>query len=222
MSIYGGPGSQGVYNTFGTDGWQQWLAQQGFVIANVNNRGNSGYGSAFEKAVYGQLGKYESQDFVETAQYLAKKDWVDGEKMAIYGHSYGGFMSSFTMVKYPGVFKVSLVAAPNCDQRLYDCILTERNMGLLEDNEAGYIESAVATHAANLEGKMLLVHSLMDENVHPQHTFQLVNAFNMAGKDVDLRIYPPGDHGIATDLNTYLLLQRQYTEYLVKYLKSGE
>jgi dipeptidyl-peptidase 4 len=222
MSIYGGPGSQGVYNTFGTNGWQQWLAQEGFVIANVNNRGNSGYGSPFEKAVYGQLGKYESQDFVETAQHLAKNDWVDGENMAIYGHSYGGFMSSFTMVKHPGVFKVSLVAAPNCDQRLYDCILTERNMGLLEDNEAGYIESAVATHAANLEGKMLLVHSLMDENVHPQHTFQLVNAFNMAGKDVDLRIYPPGDHGVATDLTTYLLLQRQYTDYLMKYLKKGE
>lgn len=219
MSIYGGPGSQGVYNTFGTDGWQQYLAQEGFVIANVNNRGNSGYGSAFEKAVYKHLGKMESQDFVETAQYLAEKDWIDGENMAIYGHSYGGFMSSFTMVKHPGVFKASIVAAPNCDQRLYDCILTERSMGLLEDNEEGYIESSVATHAAQLEGKMLLVHSLMDENVHPQNTFQLVNAFNMAGKDVDLRIYPPGDHGVATDLTTYLLLRRQYTEFLMEHLK---
>ncbi len=219
MSIYGGPGSQGVYNTFGTNGWQQYLAQESFVIANVNNRGNSGYGSDFEKAVYGQLGRYESKDFVETAQYLAEKEWIDGENMAIYGHSYGGFMSSFTMVKHPGVFKAAIVTAPNCDQRLYDCILTERIMGLIEDNEDGYIESAVTTHAANLEGKMLLVHSLMDENVHPQHTFQLVNAFNMAGKDVDLRIYPPGDHGVSTDLTTYLLLQRQYTEFLEEHLK---
>ncbi len=219
LSIYGGPGSQGVYNTFGTNGWEQYLAQEGFVIANVNNRGNGGYGSDFEKSVHGQLGKYESKDFIETAQFLALNDWIDGDNMAIYGHSYGGFMSSFTMVKYPGVFKASIVAAPNCDQRLYDCILTERLMGLLEDNEKGYIESAVSTHADQLEGKMLLVHSLMDDNVHPQHTFQLVKAFIQAGKDVDLRIYPPGNHGIAYDLTSYLLLMRQYTDFLEEHLK---
>lgn len=218
LDIYGGPGSQGVYNSFGTNGWHQWLAQQGFVIASVNNRGNGGYGSAFEKIVHGQLGKMEARDFVETANYLASKPWVDGERMAIRGHSYGGFMSSYTMVNHPGVFKASIVAAPNADHRLYDCILTERLMGLIEDNEAGYIESAVATHAGQLEGKMLLVHSLMDENVHPQHTFQLVKAFIDAGKDVDLRIYPPGNHGVAYDMVSYVLLMSQYTDFLMEHL----
>lgn len=218
LDIYGGPGSQGVYNTFGNNGWHQWLAQQGFVIASVNNRGNGGYGSAFEKIVHGQLGKIEAQDFVETATYLASKPWVDGERMAIRGHSYGGFMSSYTMVNHPGVFKASIVAAPNADHRLYDCILTERLMGLIEDNEEGYINSAVATHAGQLEGKMLLVHSLMDENVHPQHTFQLVRAFIDAGKDVDLRIYPPGDHGVAYDMVSYVLLMTQYTDFLMEHL----
>lgn len=219
LAIYGGPGSQGVFNSFESNGFHQYLAQEGFIIVNVNNRGNGGYGSAFEKAVYGQLGKLEAQDFVETVQYLAQEPWVDGERMAIQGHSYGGFMSSFTMVNHPGVFKASIVAAPNSDHRLYDCILTERLMGLLEDNEQGYIESAVATNAANLEGKMLLVHSLMDENVHPQHTFQLVNAFIQAGKDVDLRIYPPGAHGVAYDMASYMLLMRQYFDYLTEHLK---
>jgi len=218
MDIYGGPGSQGVYNSFETNGWHQWLAEQGYVVASVNNRGNGGYGSAFEKAVYGQLGKLEAKDFVETAQYLAEKPWIDGDRMAIRGHSYGGFMSSYTMVNHPGVFKVSIVTAPNSDHRLYDCILTERLMGLLEDNEEGYINSAVATNADKLEGKMLLVHSLMDENVHPQHTFQLVKAFIDEGKDVDLRIYPPGDHGVAYDLNSYLLLMSVYTDYLNQHL----
>ena len=218
LDIYGGPGSQGVYNSFESNGWHQWLAQQGFVIASVNNRGNGGYGSAFEKTVHGRLGEIEAADFVETAEYLAEKSWIDGERMAIRGHSYGGFMSSFTMVTHPGVFKAAIVAAPNSDHRLYDCILTERLMGLIEDNEEGYINSAVATYADQLEGKMLLVHSLMDENVHPQHTFQLVNAFIQAGKDVDLRIFPPGDHGVAYDLSSYMLLMNQYTDFLMEHL----
>ncbi len=218
LDIYGGPGSQGVFNTFGTDGWHQWLAQKGFVIASVNNRGNGGYGSAFEKIVHRQLGKWESHDFVETAKYLASKSWVDGDNMAIRGHSYGGYASSYTMLTHPGVFKVSLTAAPVTDHLLYDCILTERYMGLIDDNAEGYKKSSVMTYAANLEGHLLLVHSLMDDNVHPQNTFQLVNAFNMAGKDFDLKIYPPGAHSIATDITTYLLLQQQYTDYLEEYL----
>ncbi len=92
-------------------------------------------------------------------------------------------------------------------------------MGLKEKNEDGYKQSAVTTHAANLDGGLLLAHSLMDENVHPQHTFQLVQAFNMAGKDFELKIYPPGAHAIATDLTTYMLLQDQYFAFLEKHLK---
>ncbi len=218
LDIYGGPGSQRVYNTFGNNGWHQWLAQNGFVIASVNNRGNGGYGRAFEKVVHGQLGKMEARDFVETANHLASASWVDGERMAIRGHSYGGFMSSYTMVNHPGIFKASIVAAPTSDHRLYDCILTERYMGLIEENEEGYINSAVPTNAAQLDGEMLLVHSLLDENVHPQHTFQLVQAFIETGKDVDLKIYPPGDHGVAYDMVSYLLMMTQYTDFLMEHL----
>jgi dipeptidyl-peptidase-4 len=139
--------------------------------------------------------------------------------MAIRGHSYGGYTSSYTMLTHPGVFKVALVAAPVTDHILYDCILTERYMGLIDDNAEGYRQSAVTTHAENLDGYLLLAHSLLDDNVHPQNTFQLVNAFNMAGKDFDLKIYPPGAHGIATDMTTYLLLMHQYTDYLNRHLK---
>lgn len=219
LDIYGGPGSQGVYNTFGTNGWHQWLAQQGFVIASVNNRGNGGYGYDFEKIVHRQLGKWESHDFAETAKYLASMPWVDGDNMAIRGHSYGGYTSGYTMLTHPGVFKVALVAAPVTDHLLYDCILTERYMGLIDDNAEGYRQSAVTTHAENLDGHLLLAHSLLDDNVHPQNTFQLVNAFNMAGKDIDLKIYPPGAHGISTNMVTYFLLMQQYTDYLMKHLK---
>ncbi len=220
LSVYGGPGSQGVYNSWEANPFSQFLAHQGYVVANVNNRGNGGYGDAFEKCVYEQLGKYESQDFVETAEYLATThSWVDGARMAIYGHSYGGYTSAFTMLTHPSVFKAAIVAAPVTDHLFYDCILTERSMGLKENNAEGYKQSSVITHAGNLEGKLLLAHSLMDENVHPQNTFQLVQAFNMAGKDFDLKIYPPGAHGIATDLTTYMLLNGQYFKFLESNLK---
>lgn len=220
LSVYGGPGSQGVYNSWESNPFTQFLAHQGYVVANVNNRGNGGYGDAFEKCVYENLGHFESYDFAETAKYLAMTyDWIDGERMAIYGHSYGGYTSSYTMLTHPGVFKAAIVAAPVTDHLLYDAVLTERLMGLKDKNLEGYKKSSVVTHAANLDGGLLLAHSLMDENVHPQNTFQLVQALNMAGKDFDLKIYPPGAHGIATDMTTYMLLNSQYFKFLEEYLK---
>lgn len=219
IDIYGGPGAQSVYNDFSTSGWHQYMAQQGYVIVSVNNRGSGGYGRDFEKIVYEQLGKYESLDFAETAKYLAKQSWVDAGRIAIRGHSYGGYMSSYTMLTHPGVFKVALVGAPVTDWRLYDSIYTERYMGLLPENEAKYKASAVTTYAKNLAGKMFIAHSTMDENVHVRNTFQLMNALEDAGKDADLRIYPPGAHGVAYNSATYVLLYQQYTDYLSLNLK---
>lgn len=219
LNIYGGPGAQSVYNQFGTNTWEQYLAQEGYVVASVNNRGSGGYGSKFEKIVYKELGKWEAKDFAETAKALAKFPWVDGDRMAIRGHSYGGYMSSLTVLLHPDVFKVSLVAAPVTDWRLYDSIYSERYMGLLSDNNKNYIKSAPVSHADQLKAKMLLVHSTMDENVHVQNTMQLVKAFIDAGKDVDLRIYPPGAHGVAYNGASYSLLFQQYTDYLNKHLK---
>ena len=221
LDIYGGPGAQSVYNEFAMSGWHQWLAQTGYVVVGVNNRGSGGYGRDFEKIVYEQLGKYESKDFAETARYLATLPWVDAGRLAIRGHSYGGYMSSYTMLTHPGVFRVSLVGAPVTDWRLYDTIYTERYMGLLPENNEKYRVSAVTTYAKNLAGKMFIVHSTMDENVHVRNTFQLMNAFEDAGKDADLRIYPPGTHGVAYNQTSYLLLYRQYTDYLETNLKGG-
>ncbi|GAB3026070.1 S9 family peptidase [Spirosoma pulveris] len=221
MDIYGGPGAQSVYNEFATTSWHQWLAQTGYIVVGVNNRGSGGYGREFEKVVYEKLGKYESLDFAEAAAYLAKQPWVDGNRMAIRGHSYGGYMSSYTMLTHPGVFKVSLVGAPVTDWRLYDSIYTERYMGLIPENEEKYKASAVTSYAKNLAGKMFIAHSTMDENVHVRNTFQLMNALEDAGKDADLRIYPPGAHGVAYSSGTQLLLYQQYTTYLETNLKGS-
>ncbi|CCG98699.1 peptidase S9B dipeptidylpeptidase IV domain protein [Fibrella aestuarina BUZ 2] len=218
LDIYGGPGAQSVYNEWHGQAWQQYLAQQGYVVVSTNNRGSGGYGSTFEKMVYEKLGQYESLDFAETARYMASLPYIDGNRMAIRGHSYGGYMSSYTMLTHPGVFKVALVGAPVTDWRLYDSIYTERYMGLLPDNDAAYAKSAVSPYAKNLAGKMFIAHSTMDENVHVRNTFQLMNALEDAGKDADLRIYPPGAHGVAYSPTTYVLLYQQYVDYLTKNL----
>ncbi|TAE71726.1 MAG: S9 family peptidase [Bacteroidetes bacterium] len=219
LNIYGGPGHQSVYNEFGRDGWEQFLAQSGYVVVSVNNRGGGAYGAKFKEIVYEKLGEYESKDFAETAKYMASLGFVDKDKIAIRGHSYGGYMSSMTILRYPDTFKVALVGAPVTDWRLYDSIYTERYMGLLPENEAKYTASAVPTYAKNLKGKMFIAHSTMDENVHVQNTFQLVKALIDNGKDADLRIYPPGNHSVAYDRTSYFLLYGQYMDYLEKHLK---
>lgn len=219
MDIYGGPGAQSVYNQWESNGWHQWLVQQGYIVVSVNNRGSGGYGSAFEKIVYKQLGKYEALDFAETAKYLRSLSYIDGENMAIRGHSYGGYMSSFTVANHPGVFKLGIVGAPVTDWLLYDSIYTERYMGLKEDNLEGYKQSAVTTHAPNVKDRLLIAHSGMDENVHMQHTMQLVQALTDAGVDADLRIYPPGAHGVAYNQASYMLLMQTYTRYIDGLLK---
>ena len=219
LMIYGGPGSQGVYDQFETNAWAQYLVQNGYIIANVNNRGSGGYGKAFEKAVYKNLGELEAADYAETATYLASNDWIVSEKIGIRGHSYGGYMAALSMVLHPEIFDVGLVGAPVTDWRLYDTIYTERYMGLLDENLEGYQKSSVMAHASNLEGNMLVAHSSMDENVHVQNTMQMLTAFTNAGKDIDVRIYPPGAHGVAYNQQSYLLLHQVYTSYLNRHLK---
>ncbi|TVQ15960.1 MAG: S9 family peptidase [Balneolaceae bacterium] len=214
LNIYGGPGAQSVYNQFESNGWVQYLAQEGWVVASVNNRGSGGYGRDFEKIVYRNLGHWEANDFAETANYLSSYSWIDGDRMAIRGHSYGGYMAALTMVLHPGVFSAGIAAAPVTDWRLYDTIYTERYMGQLGDNLQGYINSSVSHHASKLEGRLLLAHSGMDENVHMQHTMQLVKALTDAGKDADLRIFPPGAHGVSYNVQSFLLLHQIYTDFL--------
>lgn len=219
LAIYGGPESHGVFNRFASNGMHQWLAQNGYIVVDVNNRGTANYGSAFMKAVYRQLGKWESNDFVETAHYLSTLPYVDGENMAIMGTSYGGYSTTYTLLTHPGVFKVGIANSPVTDWRLYDNIYTERYMAPLADNVEGYKASSDMTHAAKLKDHLLLIHSMSDDNVHPAHTMQLLTALTNAGKDADLRIYPPGAHGAAYNFQSYLLINNLTFEYLEKYLK---
>ncbi|MGI8507965.1 MAG: S9 family peptidase [Gemmatimonadaceae bacterium] len=222
FAVYGGPGSQAVYDQFSSSGSLQWLAQQGYIIVDVNNRGTNNYGAAFMKVVYEHLGKWESHDFAETARYMARLPYVDAKRIGIIGTSYGGYSTLYTMEAYPDVFSVGISNSGVADWRLYDSIYTERYMGLLGDNLAGYEASSAVVNAPKLQGHLMLIHSMMDDNVHPQNTMQLLTAFANAGKDVPLRIYPPGRHGAAYNLPSVELIEGASDDFLGRYLRGDE
>lgn len=221
FDIYGGPGSQQVYDAFSTSGWDQWLAQSGYIVIGLNNRASNNYGRDFMKVVYKQLGKYEALDFANAAKYLATLPYVDSGRVGIIGTSYGGYSAVYTMEMYPDLFHVGVANSAGGDWRLYDTIYTERYMGLLGDNEKGYLESAPTENASRLKGRLLLIHSMLDDNVHPQNTMQLLTAFANAGKDVEVRLYPPGRHGAAYNLASYRLIKKATDAFLTRYLKSA-
>ncbi len=224
FDVYGGPGSQQVYDQFNDEyspsGWRQWLAQEGYIVVGVNNRGTNNYGSAFMKVVYKHLGKYEALDFAEAAKYLAKQTYVDSKRVAIIGTSYGGYSTVYTMEMYPELFPVGVANSAVGDWRLYDTIYTERYMSLLGDNLSGYVESAPIEQAPKMRGNLLLIHSMMDDNVHPQNTMQLLTALTNAGRDADLRIYPPGRHGAVYNGPSARLIRQVTDSYLARYLKT--
>ena len=217
FAIYGGPGSQGVYDEFGASGQTQWLAQSGYIVVDVNNRGTNNYGRDFMKIVYKQLGKYESHDFAEAAKYLRTQPYVDGAHIAIVGTSYGGYSTMYSMEMYPDVFSVGMANSGVADWRLYDTIYTERYMSTLDDDAAGYEQSSVVANAPKLGGHLLMIHSMMDDNVHPSNTMQLFTAFTNAGKDIEERIYPPGHHGAAYNAQSYVLISQVEYDFLTRW-----
>ncbi|MGD0483158.1 MAG: DPP IV N-terminal domain-containing protein [Gemmatimonadales bacterium] len=222
FTIYGGPGSQAVYDRWGGSGFQQWLAQEGFILVDVNNRPSNNYGSAFMKGAYRHLGTWEAHDFAETARYLQHMPWVDSAHVGIMGTSYGGYTTLYTMATYPDIFSVGVANSAVTDHRLYDTIYTERYMGLLPDNAAGYDSASVLLRAGRIRGHLLVIHSLRDDNVHPQHTMQFLTALANAGVDADLRIYPPGRHGAAYNGQSAMLIQRNSDAWLNRWLKGTE
>ncbi len=218
FSVYGSPGSQQVYDAWGAGGWSQWLAQRGFVVIGLNHRGSNNYGSEFMKVVYGWLGRWEANDFAEAARHLIRQGIADSTRIAIMGTSYGGYATLYTMMRYPELFRVGIANSPVTDWRLYDTIYTERYMGLMPGNRAGYDSSSVIVNAGRITGRLLLIHSLMDDNVHPQHTFQLVTAMTNAGRDLDLRIYPPGRHGAAYNMQSRTVMYQAMDAHLARWL----
>ena len=215
MFLYGGPGSQQVLNSWGWTNyfWHQHLAQQGYIVACIDNRGTGGRGAEFKKMTYQQLGKYETIDQIEANQYLGSLPFVDANRIGIQGWSYGGYMSSLAITKGAEVFKMAIAVAPVTNWRYYDNIYTERYMRTPQENADGYDDNSPINHVDKLKGKYLLIHGSADDNVHVQNTYEMVSALVNANKQFDLFIYPDKNHSIYGG-NTRLHLYQMMTDYI--------
>jgi dipeptidyl-peptidase 4 len=223
MFVYGGPGSQQVLDQWkgANYWWFQMLAQQGYVVACVDNRGTGGRGEEFKKQTYMQLGKLETQDQIDAAKYLGALPFVDPARIGIFGWSYGGYMSSLCMLKGGEVFKAGIAVAPVTNWKWYDSVYTERYMRTHAENKDGYENNSPTNFADQLQGKYLLVHGLADDNVHFQHTAEMANRLIAANKQFDTMIYPNRNHGIGGG-NAKIHLYTLMTNFLNEKLKGTD
>lgn len=219
LTFYGGPGSNKVNNSF--DGrdffWHQLLAEKGYIVMCVDNRGTMYRGEAFKHATYKQLGKLEVADQIETAKYLGQLPYVDKTRIGTFGWSYGGYLSSLCITKGADYFKMAIAVAPVTNWRYYDNIYTERFMSLPQENASGYDDNSPINHVSKLKGKYLLIHGSADDNVHYQNTMEMVNALVNANKQFDLFIYPDKNHSIYGG-KTRLHLYNKMTDFILNNL----
>lgn len=216
VNIYGGPGSNMVKDAYGSANFlfHQMLAQQGYIVVSCDPRGTMNRGRDFKHATYLQLGKLETEDFIELAKYLQSQSYVDPDRLGIMGWSYGGYMSSLCMTKGADYYKMGIAVAPVTNWRYYDSIYTERFMRTPAENPAGYDDNSPINHVEKLKGKYLLIHGSADDNVHYQNTMEMINAIVKANKQFDLFIYPDRNHGIYGG-NTRLHLFTMINDYIL-------
>ncbi len=193
INVYGGPSSRGISNNYDP---ADPYCELGFLVATIANRGTTERGKAFESATYLKLGTVDIQDQADGVKFLAQRPYVDATRVGILGHSYGGFMSALAVLRYPDVFHVGVAGAPVTDWKNYDTIYTERYMRTPQENPDGYREGSCLTYVDQLKGKLLLMHGLVDDNVHPSNTWQLVDALQKRDLRFDLMVYPESEHGL--------------------------
>lgn len=198
--VYGGPGSQTVTQSFGSGQramWHRYLTEQGYIIISVDNRGTGARGRDFEKQLYKKLGQYEVEDQIDAARYLIEQhDYIDENRVGIWGWSYGGYMSSLVLARGGDVFNTAIAVAPVTNWRFYDTIYTERFMQTPQMNPEGYKKGSPITYADQIEGAYLLVHGTGDDNVHFQNSVELVNELVAEGVQFETMYYPNRSHGI--------------------------
>ncbi|MBZ0276564.1 MAG: S9 family peptidase [Anaerolineae bacterium] len=196
VHVYGGPGPQMV-----ADQWLltanlqlQYLRQQGFLVFRLDNRGSARRGLAFEGAIKHHMGTVEVDDQVDGVRWLVEQGLADPARVGVFGWSYGGYMTLMCLAKAPDVFKVGVAGAPVASWDGYDTGYTERYMGTPQSNPDGYAEGSVMNYVGQIRGKLLLIHGMIDENVHFRHTARLINALNRARKIYDLLLFPDERH----------------------------
>ena len=224
MYQYGGPGSQQVKNAWGLGMagqgalMEQYLCQQGYVCVCVDNRGTGGRGAEFEKCTYQKLGQLEAHDQVEAAVWLGRQSWVDKDRIAIWGWSFGGFNTLMAMSEGRAVFRCGIAIAPPTSWRYYDTIYTERFMRTPQENAEGYNDCPIE-RAGKLHGSLLLCHGMADDNVHFRNTAEYTEALVQADKDFRQLVYTNRNHSIFGG-NTRRHLFRQCTDFFGEKLRN--
>jgi dipeptidyl-peptidase 4 len=221
--IYGEPASSTVQNRWSNDLWHHMLAQEGYLVISIDNRGtNTPRGREWRKCVYKKIGILAPRDQAACAQKIMEWPFVDPERIGIWGWSGGGSNTLNCMFRYPEIYKTGIAVAFISDQKLYDNIYQERYMNLPENNEEGYRDGSPVTHAKNLQGNLLLIHGSGDDNCHYQSCQMLVNELIRQNKYFTMIDYPMRSHSINERENTTVHLRMTMLNYLRQYLPPGE
>lgn len=224
MEVYGEPAGSTVQDSWGGgDLWLQYMANQGYIIVSIENRGaNTPRGREWRKCIYGEVGTFASEDQANGIQDLARRyPFIDLSRVGINGWSGGGSQTLNCMFRYPAVFHTGIAIAPVSDQRLYDTIYQERYMNTPQNNPEGYRKGSPITYAEGLKGNLLLIHGTGDDNVHYQNIEMLVNELVRHGKVFSQISYPMRSHGIYEREGTTLHLRKSIAHYWLKNLPAG-
>ena len=217
--VYGGPHAHNVQASWhwGMRGWEAYMAQLGYVLFILDNRGSEWRGLAFEQATWHQLGVVEMQDQLQGVEYLKSQPWVDAQRLGVHGWSFGGFMTSSLMCTYPDVFKVGVAGGPVIDWKYYEVMYGERYMGTPQDNPEGYASTSLLGKAGNLKGRLQVILGYNDPTCVPQHSLSFIRACEDAGTQPDLFLYPGQGHNMYG--RDQIHLHERITRYFEDYLK---
>ncbi|MHB8519614.1 MAG: S9 family peptidase [Limisphaerales bacterium] len=209
VRVYGGPGVQIVRNAWGVTSLQDHLlAQRGYLIWSLDNRGSTGRGHEWETAIFKRLGQRELADQLAGTDYLKSLPCVDAARIGIWGWSYGGYLTLYALTHAPEVFKCGIAGAPVTDWHLYDSIYTERYLRTPQENARGYEDSSPVNAAGKLRAKLLIIHGTADDNVHPQNTMNFIDALIKAGRPYELHLQPGERHGFGAETARRFLDER--------------
>ncbi|WP_154854138.1 S9 family peptidase [Cyclobacterium xiamenense] len=224
LYVYGEPAGSTVQDSWmNGDLWHQYLAQLGYVIVSIDNRGTkTPRGRDWRKSIYGQIGILAAEEQHAAAQkILSSHDFIDASRVGIWGWSGGGQMTLNCMFRYPDVYKTGIAVSFVSDQRLYDATYQERYMGLLEDNPEGYRDGSPIHHAQHLQGDLLIMHGTADDNVHYQSFEMLVDRLIQYNKQFSMMVYPMRAHGINERENTSLHVRETMKKFWIEHLEPG-
>ena len=213
--VYGGPHAQMNTNSYlnGASLWMYWMAEQGYIVFTLDNRGSANRGKQFEEIIHRNLGQIEMADQLTGIDYLKTLPYIDSNRLAVHGWSYGGFMTNSLMLQHPGIFKVGVSGGPVTDWKYYEIMYGERYMDTPAENPEGFAKASTMNYVKNLDGKLLLIHGSIDDVVVMQHNLSLIKKFVEAEKQVDFFVYPMHKHNVSGKDRVHLM--RKVLDYVI-------